>query len=68
LAYGQPTILERTNLLLLEGAGENRSLEHFVYLCDLLARIKGEPYKVAIVQAPLPQGEAESRNIYQIDS
>lgn len=63
-AVGQIAVLDRSNLVLVEGDGVEFSLEAYALLCDLLHRITGDKYSIDITYQPITDGICETPASY----
>lgn len=63
-AAGHVAILDRSNLVLIEGEAIEPPLERYAPLCELLYRITGDKYRVDITYQPLINGICEAPASY----
>lgn len=59
-SVGQVAILDRSNLVLVEGEAIELPLERYAPLCELLHRITGDKYRVDIIYQPIINGICEA--------
>lgn len=61
---GKVAILDRSNLVLVEGEANELPLERYASLCELLYCITGDKYQVEIAYQPLINGICEAPASY----
>lgn len=61
---GQVAIIDRSNLVLVEGEAIELPLERYAPLCELLHRITGDKYRVDITYQPIINGICETPASY----
>jgi len=63
-AAGHVAVLDRSNLVLIDGEAIELPLERYAPLCELLYRITGDKYRVDISYHPLINGVCEAPASY----
>lgn len=66
-AVGEVAIVNRSNLVLVEGEAIELPLERYTSLCELLYRITGDKYRADITHQPLINGICEAPASYCYD-
>jgi hypothetical protein len=60
-------ILDRSNIVLIEGDEIELPLARYTPLCDLLYRITGDQYRIDIAYEPMRQGISEASANYEVN-
>jgi len=66
-AASKVAILDRSNLVLVEGDAIGVSLDRYASLCELLHHITGDRYQVDVVYGPMRSGISETLSRYMVN-